>query len=280
MSQTTIYQGFTQTALDAAYNNRAAEPRLPAIKEDWARRSKAVYARSRAERNIAYGPGARQTLDILPAAHPDRPTVAFIHGGYWQGNEKEDYAFVAEGLLQHDLNVALIEYTLAPQARMSDIVAEIRAAVAWLVGNGQTRFGANAGLVLCGHSAGGHLTATAAGLPGVTAAIPISGLFDLEPIRLSYLNAPLKMDKAEAGANSPMLLPLAGIPQTVAVGAAELPELVRQSREFAARLFAAGRPARELLLPGDTHFSILEQLARPDGTLCLEAVRLASPQSA
>ena len=116
----------------------------------------------------------------------------------------------------------------------------------------------------------------AARLPGVTAALPISGLFDLEPIRLSYLNQPLEMDKTEACANSQMLLPLPAIPVTVAVGAAELAELVRQSREYAAALKAAERPARELILPGDNHFSILEQLARPEGALALEAVRLAT----
>lgn len=274
-----VYRSFDQAGLDAAYNNRAVEPRFAAIRADWTERSRALYARARVERNLAYGPAARQKIDFFPAVHPGRPTVAFIHGGYWQGNEKEDYAFVAEGPLAHDLNVALVEYTLAPQARMSGIVAEIHAATAWLAANCQARFKANASLLICGHSAGGHLTAVAAGQPGVTATMPISGLFDLEPIRLSYLNQALGMDSAEAGAHSPMSLALPSIPQTVTVGDAELPELVRQSQEFAAALQAAGRPARLLLLPGDTHFSITEQLARPDGALCQEALRLLGEPS-
>lgn len=273
-----VYRNFSQAALDAAYNNRAVEPQLAEIREDWAGRSQALYARAPVHRDLAYGPGRRQKIDFFPAAQPGRPTVAFIHGGYWQSNEKEAYAFIAEGPLAHDLNVALIEYTLAPEARMTGIVAEIHAAIGWLVANAQRRFGAGANLLVCGHSAGGHLTAMAAGQPGVTAALPISGLFDLEPIRLSYLNQPLEMDITEAGANSPLSLPLPGIPQTVAVGAAELPELIRQSEEFAAALGAAGRPSKLLRLPGDNHFSILERLAHPDGTLCKEALRLVTAE--
>ncbi|MEO8225245.1 MAG: alpha/beta hydrolase [Gammaproteobacteria bacterium] len=271
-----VYRDFKQVDLDAAYNNRAVEPRFAAIRADWTARSLALYAGARVERNLAYGPAPRQKIDFFPAAHPGRPTVAFIHGGYWQGNEKEDYAFVAEGPLAHGLNVALVEYTLAPQTRMVGIVAEIRAAVAWLAANCQTRFQASSSLLICGHSAGGHLTAIASGEPGVSAAIPISGIFDLKPIRLSYLNQALGMDSTEASANSPMALPLPTIPLTVTVGDAELPELVRQSQEYAAALQAAGRPVRLLLLPGDTHFSITEQLARPDGALCQEALRLLS----
>lgn len=269
-----VYRGLSQTQLDAAYNNRAAEPRLAALKEDWERRSAAVYAAARVSRDLAYGPGPRQRLDFFHAASKARPTVAFIHGGYWQWNEKEPHAFVAEGLLARDVNVALIEYTLAPASTMSRIVREIRDAVAWLAARLRSELGASDRLVVSGHSAGGHLTAMAAGVPGVTGALPISGLFDLEPIRLSFLNDALQMDVAEAGANSPLLLPFPQIPVTVAVGDAELPELVRQSAEYAAALRAAGCTAGLLKLAGDTHFSILEQLARPDGMLAAEAVRL------
>lgn len=271
-----VYREFSQSELDAAYNNRAVEPRLEAIKDDWAMRSDALYAGTRVARNLAYGTGPRQRLDFFHARSNGRPTLAFIHGGYWQWNEKEPHAFVAEGMLAHDINVALIEYTLAPAATLSQIVAEIAASIAWLVLRLPGELGAGTGLVVSGHSAGGHLTAMAAGLPGVTAALPISGLFDLEPIRLSYLNHSIAMSYAEASANSPMNLALPEVPVTVAVGGAELPELLRQSNEYAGALKRAGRPARELVLPGDNHFSILEQLARPDGALAREALKLAA----
>jgi acetyl esterase/lipase len=270
----TVYATFSQAELDAAYNNRAVEPRLEAIKDDWEKRSLALYAATRVTRDLAYGKGPRQRVDFFHARSPGRPTLAFIHGGYWQWNDKEPHAFIAEGMLAHDINVALVEYTLAPQATMTQIVAEIAACVAWLVPRLQSDLGAGTGLVVSGHSAGGHLTGMAARLPGVTAALPISGLFDLEPIRLSYLNQPLSMTEKEAGANSLQRLSLPDIPVSVAVGTAELPELVRQSLEYAAALKAAGRTVREFVLPGDNHFSILEQLARPEGALAREVVRL------
>lgn len=237
---TAVYRSFSQAELDAAYNNRAVAPRLAEMKADWDRRSLALYASAAVDRDLDYGSGPRQRLDFFHAHTRGRPTLAYIHGGYWQLNEKEPNAFVAAGPLAHDFNVALIEYTLAPGATMSQIVAEIRAAIAWLVPRLQSDLQAGKGLVVAGHSAGGHLTAMAAGLPGVTAALPISGLFDLEPIRLSYLNEPLAMDVKEASANSPILLALPSVPMTVAFGGAELPELVRQSKDYAAALKGAG----------------------------------------
>lgn len=270
-----VYRDFTQAELDAAYNNRAVERDLDAVKKDRDLRSEAVYASVKVTQNRAYGLGARQRLDFFHAASTGQPTVAYIHGGYWQLNEKEPNAFVVEGLIAQGLNVALLEYTLAPAATMSQIVAEIRAAIAWLTPKLKPEFGAGPDLVVAGHSAGGHLTAMSAGLPGVTAILPISGLFDLEPIRLCYLNAPLHMGVDEAGANSPIRQPLPAIPVSVAVGGAELPELLRQSAEYAAALETAGRTVRKIVVPGATHFSILEQVARPDGVLAQEAARLA-----
>jgi arylformamidase len=271
----TVYRNFTQGQLDAAYNNQAVEKDLPAIREDRSRRSQALYSRSKVSRDLAYGDKPRQRLDFFHAGRKGRPTIAYIHGGYWQLNDKEPNAFVAEGLLERDLNVALLEYTLAPAATMTEIVAEIRSAVKWLVARLEPELNAGPTLVVAGHSAGGHLTAMAAGLPGVAAGLPISGLFDLEPIRLSYLNAPLKMDVSEAGANSPINLALPAVPVTVAVGEAELPELIRQSEEYATALESAGRTVRRLVVTGATHFSVLEEVARADGVLAAEAARLA-----
>jgi len=271
-----VYRDFSQAELDAAYNNRAVARRLAELKAERDRRSLALYASAEVDRDLAYGGGSRQRLDFFHAGSKGRPTVAYLHGGYWQLNEKEPNSFIAEGPLAHDINVALLEYTLAPAVSMTQIVAEVRAAIAWLVPRLKSEFGAGTGLVVCGHSAGGHLTAMAAGIPGVTAALPISGLFDLEPIRLCYLNQPLSMDLAEASTNSPMRLPLPTVPISVAFGGDELPELVRQSQDFVAALKLAGRPVREIAVPGEDHFSILDQLASPDGTLAREIARLAA----
>jgi arylformamidase len=124
----------------------------------------------------------------------------FIHGGYWQRNDKEEYAFVAEGPLARGINVAVVEYTLAPHARMDQIVGEIRRGVAWLTEH-LREYGADpARIYVCGHSAGGHLTAIATSLGAVKGGLAISGLYDLEPIRLNYLAKGSALDIPCAGA--------------------------------------------------------------------------------
>lgn len=270
-----VYRQFTQAALDAAYDNRAHVPTVESMRPGWAARSAALYANRRVARDLAYGPGARERLDYFYADRPGRPTLAYIHGGYWQWNDKEPNAYVAEGPLALGLNVAVIEYTLTPQTTMDGIVEEIRRAMRFLVPQLVERFEASDRLVVTGHSAGGHLAAIAMESDGVTAALPISGLFDLEPVRLTAMNRVLGLDAASARRNSPMLRRPRKVPAIVAYGDAELPELQRHSAEYAAYLRSIGHAASPLALDGKNHFTILEELAHADGRLARAALDLA-----
>ena len=265
-----IYRGMDKAALDAAYDNGAAVgiERRNRYLADWTARTRALAVTAGARLDLRYGEGARHRIDFYPCGTPQRPTLFFIHGGYWQLSDKENYGCVAAGPIARGVNVAMVEYTLAPAIRMDGIVAEIKHAIAWLRANLGSLGAAGEGFYVAGHSAGGHLAAMAIGEPGVAGGMPISGLFDLEPIRLSYLNDKVGLDPAEAARNSPIAqIPPAAPPQIVAVGGAELPELQRQSAEYAAALAARGLKARHLVLHGHEHFSILEELASPDGKL-------------
>jgi acetyl esterase/lipase len=182
--------------------------------------------------------------------------------------DKEPFAFLAEGLLPNGINLALIEYTLAPAARMDRIVAELRRSVGWLAEH-LGDLGADPDrLYVAGHSAGGHLTAMTMTLRAVRGGLAVSGIYDLEPIRLNYLNEKLGLDEEEAERNSPLLHlpPMAG-ELVVAYGTKELPELCRQSIEYAQAWTERGLAGHLVPVDGADHFTILEALADPRGAL-------------
>ena len=265
-----LYRGMDRAALDAAYNNAAAvgQAKRDAYVADWTKRSQTIRNAPGARLDLRYGVGARHRLDVFPSGAPAAPTLIYIHGGYWQVNDKEPYAFLGEGVRGAGFNLALIEYTLAPAARMDQIVGEVRSAVAWVIEHAKEIGGDPARVFVSGHSAGGHLTAMAMTDARVAGGVAISGIYDLEPIRLNYLNDKLGLDAAEAERNSPLRhLPASAAPLVVTVGLGELPELVRQSEEYAAAWTGRGLRGRYLPVPAHDHFSILEELARPQGVI-------------
>ena len=130
-----LFRGMDRAALDVAYNNTAAVgvPKRDQYVSGWSARSDALRKTRDAKIDLRYGDGPRQRLDFFACGKAGAPTLAYIHGGYWQMNDKEPYAFFGEALLPAGFNLALVEYTLAPAARLDQIVAEVRAAVAWVI---------------------------------------------------------------------------------------------------------------------------------------------------
>ena len=250
--------------LDAAYNNGAAVKNSAQIVADWKARSARVREKYPDGLDLRYGPAERNRIDFFEAKK-DAPLLVFIHGGYWQMREKETFAFVVPGPLAHGISVALVGYTLAPEKRLDGIVGEIRTAIQYLDSRANR-------MIVSGWSAGGHLAAMAMQMPAVNAGLAISGLYDLEPIRHCYVNDKLRLDRLEAERNSPISLPAFSEPITIAYGKKELPELCRQSEEYAKKV----PQAKLLALPNHDHFTILEELASPDGALTREVLALAA----
>lgn len=257
-----------KATIDAAYNNSAAVPQSGEITADWLTRSKKFVAScERKHMDLRYGDAERNRIDIFPA-EVSGPLLVFIHGGYWQMREKERFHFLAPGPLAHGVGVAFVGYTLAPQKRLGGIVDEVRSAIAWIAAHA-AEYGADPQQIYAsGWSAGGHLTAMSMTEPSIKGGLAVSGIYDLEPIRLSYVNEKLGLDEAEVRRNSPLLnLPAKSAPLTVAYGTAELLALRHQSEDFASAWADAGLPGRLLSLAGHNHFTILEQLANPSGML-------------
>jgi arylformamidase len=269
-----IWRGMTRAQLDAAYNNSAAVKNSAQKLADWTERSKRMRAEKGELLDLIYGPRPRNRIDVFRCGATRAPLLVYVHGGYWQRNAKEFYACLAAGPMARGIDVALVGYTLAPEATLTQIVDEVRAAVRWLRKEGPGRGVAAGKVVVSGWSAGGHLTAMAHG--EADAGVAISGVFDIEPCRLNYLNEKLNLTADEVLALSPIRqLPARSSPLVITYGTAELPELQRQSRDYHAARAAATLPSELLPLAGHDHFSILEELAEPRGQLTEAVVRLA-----
>jgi arylformamidase len=273
----TVYRGMDRAVLDAAYNNSAAVADSSDWLARWRKRSAAIRAAADARLNIAYAQRPRTRLDYFPAGTARAPLFVFIHGGYWQRNEKETFAFVADGPRAHGIDVAVPGYTLGPDARLTDIVAEIGQALSFLSERaGEFGFDRER-LFVGGWSAGGHLTAIVANHPAYRGGIPISGIFDLEPIALNYLNEKLRLDGNEIATLSPLrALPNRMPPLRLFVGGDELPELKRQSTDYAEAARARGLPVALKVVPAHHHFSILDEICRPDDAITRALVEMTA----
>ncbi|WP_321821317.1 MULTISPECIES: alpha/beta hydrolase [unclassified Burkholderia] len=274
---TILYRGMDRAALDAAYLNTKAIPDFPAVLASCQARSAALYAATPAQRDLRYGSRPAQRFDWLRCGRPGAPLFVFIHGGYWQHCAKEDFAYAAAGPLARGFDVVLAEYTLAPAASMTDIVGEIGALLDHLAADPDRIGTGGRPIHLSGHSAGGHLSAVYRAHPAVVSALAISPLVDLEPISLCVLGEKLRLTAQEIAAYSPLRHVGPGAPTVVAVGAVELPELVRHADEYAHACEAAGEPVARAWLPGMQHFTVLDDLARPDSAM-LAALQAIAPR--
>lgn len=225
-------------------------------------------------RDVAYGPGARQRYDVTAPRDGagTRPCLAFIHGGFWQEGSKAGSGFAARSFAAEGWAHAALGYTLAPEARLEEILEEIAAALRHLRAHAAD-YGIDPDrIVLAGHSAGAHLAAAIltgmAGedLPGALAGyVLISGVYDLAPVAASYVNDAMGMTPADVEQLSPLLyLPAADRPVHLMVGADE-PEAFRRQSDALAAVW--GRELRRISLrrcPGRDHFDILDEFGLAD----------------
>lgn len=285
--------------LDSQYNNRARVPEAVQHLQRWAADSAtaraALQASGQALLDVPYMadpalPPAAQTLDIFtppPGATPPAggwPVLLFVHGGYWRALDKADHSFIAPPWVAQGAIVVIPNYALCPVVRVSTITDQMRQAVAWTarhIGNLNGQPGNPDRLSVAGHSAGGHIVgmllstrwAEWGGSP-IRHGISISGLFDLEPIRQTPFLADLGLTPEEAQAQSPIHHRHTGGQLTAVVGGDESEEFLRQNGLLRTAWGEAAAPVAEVL-PGLNHFSVVEELTRPDSRLfALVAARL------
>jgi arylformamidase len=226
---------------------------------------------------LQYGTGPRQHLEFF-AGQPGKPLFIFIHGGYWRGLEAGTFSFVGRRLADEGVHFANIEYPLAPTMSMTSIAREAHRGVARAMAEAAAVGADVEACVVSGHSAGGHLAALLPSLHrllpeltplNIAGTLPISGLFELEPLRHIGLNDTLSMDQHEARALSPAAWSSESLPPSiVAVGERETDEFRRQSIDYVDQLLGAGNSAQVLLVPQTNHFTVLRGFEDPQSSLC------------
>ena len=228
-----------------------------------------MYQLTPCVRDVAYGRGPDETLDLFPVAgQPNAPLLVFIHGGYWRALHSQDSVFMAQQFTAHGVAVASINYTLAPQATLAHIVDQCQRAVAWLLKDAAPHGVAPQRTVLSGSSAGAHLAAMLLapdwqaehGLAphALCGGVLLSGLYDLEPVQRCVPNTWLKLSDADTLALSPMHhLPHPQVPLHVAVAEHDTDEFKRQSHDYAAACRAQGNAVTWHEAPQRNHFNIV-----------------------
>ncbi|UUX47958.1 alpha/beta hydrolase [Nisaea acidiphila] len=281
-----LFKSYDRAGLDREYDNRKKVANSAEISAAWEAKGAEVRGQFSSDLDIPYGTHPRQRVDIFPAAKRDAPVLIFIHGGYWHMRDKSIAHFLVPTFIAADIHFVSVGYRLCPEVSVSDIADDIRAAIGW-VSEKAGSFGGNpARLYLAGHSAGGHLAAFMGGpagmAPGVLKGVcSVSGLHDLEPIRLSYLNDVLSLTEGEAKALSPVARVReaegAGLrlpPHLLTVGAKEGPEYLRQRDALAGALREKRQPVELVDLPDRDHFTALEAFGDPHHPLCQSMLRL------
>jgi len=280
-----VYRGFDHAELAREYSPSSRVADLAAELAAYETLSAGAYATLPVRRDLRYGPQPPELTDFFPATAPGEgpaaPLHIFVHGGYWQELDRTDSAFAAPDFTAHGTAYAAVGYGLAPDWPIDAIVDQVRRAVRWLLDHAEDLGVDPARVVLSGSSAGAHLAAMALLDPRIAGRISgaalLSGIYDLEPITLTYVNDALGMDAATARRNSPLHLPLGALPPVLlALGEHETGEFGRQQREFAAALKAAGVPVRELVANGRNHFDLPLDLGRTDTELGTAVTELSA----
>ena len=272
----TLYSHFqTQAEIDAQYNPSLKLANPAAAGQHYAETAQRTRDTLPCHLDVPYGPTLAETLDIFPASVPHAPVFVFFHGGYWRALSSKEFSGVALGLNALGITTVVVNYALCPSVSLDEITRQARASVAWVVRHIATYGGDPQRIAIGGHSAGAHLAAMCLqtpwaqdyGLPEnpMVAALLFSGLYDLAPLRYSYLQAQIQLDEGIIQRNSPAFRVRAcPTPTWITWGGEETTEFARQSERLHTASQALGNPTELSPIPDTDHFTVIHGLESPD----------------
>ena len=257
----TVYAGYDQDALDRQYDNSRAFPDYERFFGLYRSLSQRARDELTCKLDVPYGPSEMEKLDVFPSGSDDGPTWIFIHGGYWRRLDKSDFSYIADPFTAHGVTLISVNYALAPNVTVHEIVRQVRAATSWVLENIGDWNGDPDRVFIGGHSVGGQLAALVAATHPVEGLTSISGLADLEPVRLSYANEWARLKPEDDVPLSPVhQIPSRELPLIAYAGSKETDEFRRQTAILADAWRARNYPVDEGYLEGQDHFSIALEL--------------------
>src|SRR2546426_5632103 len=232
-----VWLDMDQAELDAAYDQSVYAPNLQQVVKRWATNSEGVRARLGAPQRYAYGPTPIEGLDVYRTKRPNAPINIFIHGGEWRLGAAKSSAFSAELFVHAGAHYVVPDFAWVQDVggRLMPIAEQVRRAVAWVHRNAKSFGGDSDRIYISGHSSGGHLAGVILttdwpkdfNLPidTVKGGLCCSGMFDLEPVRLSARSGYVKFtDEVEHALSPQRHLDKLNAPVIVAHGTLETPE--------------------------------------------------------
>lgn len=277
---TKLYRDFeNQAQIDAQYNASLTVADPAAQRQHYIEQAERARAQLPCKLDLAFGPTLSETLDIFPARQANAPVFVFIHGGYWRAFSSKDFSGVALGLQPLGITTVVINYALCPSVSIDEITRQARAAVAWVLRRIGEHGGDASRVAIGGHSAGAHLAAMCLqtrwaedyGLAQdpLKGAVLVSGLYDLEPLRYSYLQPQIQLDDGIIRRNSPAFtLRHSNTPLWLTWGGAETSEFARQSQLYHDAWQACGGRSELSAQPGANHFSAIHGFEDASSPLC------------
>jgi arylformamidase len=273
-----VFLDYDQVELDAAYDQERYEPLIHRVDMRIASNSEAAIARLGMPERVAYGTAEVEKLEIYRTDRANAPIFVFIHGGTWRYGSAREYAYAAEMFIRAGAHYVAIDFASVIEAGgdLNVLATQVRKAIAWVYRNAAGFDGDPDRLYVGGHSSGGHLCAAALitdwqkefGLPAdiIKGGLCMSGLYEMEPVRLSWRRGYINFTDEMADAMSPQRhVERLRASVVVTYGSFETPEFRRQGRDFAATAMAAGKSVELIEAPNYHHQEMAESLGNPYG---------------
>jgi arylformamidase len=262
-----MWKNLSKEDLDRAYNNSLAVTNSSEIVQSWIQSSILAKERLHGDYDIAYGDSKFQSFDFLFAGET-APVIVFLHGGFWQMRSKDDFTFISPPLVEAGFSVAMLGYRLAPLANMNEIIQDVRNGIQAIMAHMKEKNIVSQKLWLLGWSAGAHLISMAQDEDCVLGGTAISGIYDLEPMRHCYINEKLQLNEDASLKNSPILLQQnTSKPLDIFVGRSELPEMQKQSIDFATYRKSTNAEGVFKNIPEKNHYTIMDELTDKNGEI-------------